>query len=248
MIGLCCVLLSSCRYWSMYRFGTQFCDYDEYIEVTSQDARTRIDFVDPVLPEPVFSRYLAAQAIKIVADRYQQTQHYTLVNLLDHSDSLGTAIEIEADFSLGTGTPLLAAGRLDSDLSRAFSPLFVDKILSSACSDDFDLSLERLDMRFVLPKIEHGPKLDDILRAFGPAKQSSPDALQFTFDFVSHTSIHHWQRQNSPVFFDIQFSPNGILTKLYLNYHKYQLWLDIPTQQGRLLVIRGDAAPQSNKQ
>ena len=53
--------LTGCRFWSLYQFGEQFCEFDEYVKVSQNVGALHIDFYEPVLPQAVLLRYLNAE-------------------------------------------------------------------------------------------------------------------------------------------------------------------------------------------
>jgi len=238
------LLLSGCRYWSLYQFGEQFCEYDEYIELSQKGGVSVIEFHEPVLPQAVLLRYLnampnktsyqaitAGQTPRVISDAFQIKRS----DFLDTSPE-GGIFEFKVDYDYAGNTPLLAQGTLGVKLSSLFVPTLIEPILKSICSDDYDLSLKRLDMRFTLDNINMAdlPKKALFIKTFGMPGESELGKLFYQFDFIKQQAF-----QSRPIQFTFTFDENEVLSKLYIIYHKYDYLLDFENKNGRLVVIRG---------
>lgn len=249
VVLLCIALmLSSCRYWSLYRFADQFCAFDQHIEVGQRLDRTRLDFIDPVLPQTVFARYFKAIPVTHERSHYHILERYLFKSLTSVPESLsGTDkhFELSALYSATSDKPLLMAGELGPALSRLFPPMLVSPILRAACSDDLDLSLSLLELRMQLPAIstELRPSRAMIMETFGAPSLEETDkpgvtTLSYQFDFVLKQLNGNDHLQNKPIRLSLSFDEQQALQALRVNYLNYQLWLDFAQQRAELRVIR----------
>ena len=255
LLLVCCIGLSGCRYWVLYEFADQFCEFEEYVEISWEEnekaKQVKIGFHEPVLNRYILLRYLNAAPFNSVLKEPAKTQKQVYSRDEFAIRQVNLAPNDRADpfqFTL-TYHPLdehalLENAYLDTRLSQLFSPALVEPILRSLCSDDYDLSLKQLDMRFqlsTLPK-QSLPSLHELNAVFGSAEHTTThitgeQSLRYTFDFVS-TNQQRWQVQQKPIIMQFDFDSNDQLKNLYIHYHKYSYWLDVDNLSGRLLVIR----------
>ena len=243
---LCLVLLvSGCRYWSLYRFADQFCDYDAHIEVILNQHSTQIVFSDPVLPAPVFDRYFKAEPHQTSETDARTIHHYQLAS---QYDTLQRHYALQVDYSRHSRQPLLAEASIGPALSAVFQPAFVEKILRSSCTDDIDLSLSEAMVRFVLLPIEEStmPTLQQMTKLFGPGLPSANTQIQqrdYHLDFETKPGPHSNSKmttQNKPIFLRFTFSEQGTVTAITVDYLNYAMQLDFLAGTGYLHVIRGE--------
>lgn len=245
------LLLSGCRYWSLYKFADQFCDFDEHVSVSQKSDNTHIDFLDPVLPRTLLLRYLHAQPLSTTYklegdDNLAVALSDTFYIQRTYLESQKPVFNFKLAYHLVDDTPLLSSGTLDARLSALFSPKMVEPILKSICSDDYDLSLSRLDMRFTLSGIDTKdlPDQKEFISVFGEPDANEAGAYKSTvykyrFDFVQNKEIKNNVFQNRPIDFSFGFNHSGELLNLHILYYKYDYWLDFENQKGTLIVIRG---------
>jgi len=197
-------------------------------------------FADPVLPVHVFDRYFKAAPYQI---NEAESRISKLYQLLSRYDSTQRIYRLHADFSANTRQPLLAEAAIDSSLSAVFKPAFVEAILRSSCTDDFDLSLSEIDARFLLLPIPANamPTVDDITTLFGPGLPSNRqqiDQRHYSLDFQTpETSLP--LTQDKPVFLRFSFSQQGSLTEIDIDYLNYAMRLDFINSEGSLNIVRG---------
>jgi len=252
------VTLSACRYWSLYRFADQFCHFDQHIEVLSEQTRTQLAFVQPVLPQAVFSRYFKAIPYQQQNNDTETREHYRF-KLREQEGSTykstkrteNALFQVTTSYSLGTGIPLLSGGTLGPQLSLLFTSGFVRPILRAACTDDFDLSLSELDIRFQLSDIDTAirPSRAQFIEVFGAPidhiidNDSNDQELNYRFDFILRQLNGQDHYQEKPIEMTLTFVKSGALQTLKVDYLNYTFELDFETQTGRLLVIRHSDAP-----
>lgn len=250
-------LLGGCRYWSLYKFGDQFCSFKQHIEVSSHetDKRTlqsQISFIDPVLPQSVFLRYLDAQAFSSADHPYTRHDNF-MIQRSGQKDHMGnllrpTSFDFQAEYSLGTKKPLLSGGVLGSELSSLFTPELITPILKSICADDYDLSLKRIDIRFELNDLDKNslPAQSHFIDTFGEPDAISNQTLHYRFDFISppsppaETANTETALQNRPIQFLLNFNQYEQLSKIHILYYKYDYLLDFENLNGRLIAIRSE--------
>lgn len=252
---LFCLSLYGCRYWVLYEFAEQFCEFEEYVSVTlteDENKQVQIKFAEPVLDRNILLRYLNAQPFEIKTKHNISAQ--SDVALADyfafqHTEKLSEIKSEPFRFNLRYHSldehALLEEAYLDSRLSQLFSPVLVEPILRSLCSDDYDLSLKQLDMRFSLSALpmQSLPNKQQLESVFGKAEEiigeaSGEQALRYQLDFLTRLTDKAWQAQNKPITMVFSFDRLSQLTNLYIHYHKYSYWLDVENLSGRLLVIR----------
>ena len=242
------IVLSGCRFWSLYQFGEQFCEFDEYVKLSQNKGATHIDFNEPVLPQAVLLRYLNAlpfmssyQALNEGSAALAKSDTFHIQRTMSNKDSSEKeTYRIDVKYHPVGKAPLLSSGELDSRLSTLFSPKVVEPILKSFCSDDYDLSLKRLNMRFTLKDIEMGdlPAKQLFLTSFGLPDQVENNTLRYQFDFIQKDFKGDNLLQNKPIAFSFTFNAINVLTKMHILYHKYDYLLDFEKMNGSLLVIR----------
>jgi len=264
--------LSGCRYWSLYKFGDQFCDFDEHVDLRVQADALKIKFLNPVLPRKVLLRYLNAAPIhsfyaqrsyteaSYIASAYIQSSEYIferiedkgvitqdVFRIQDLSGEARKSFELSMAYHAVGSTPVLKSAELDDRLSQLFGPALIESILRSICSDDYDLSLSRLDMRFKLKAVPTLtlPNRNSLLAVFGQAERiendSQTETLFYTFDFIKATVSEPEERgefQLRPIYFSFTLDDKQQLLKLHILYYKYDYVLDFEKQNGRLIVIR----------
>lgn len=239
-------LVSGCRYWVLYKFADQFCDYDRYValnlDLTLSKPSLEILFQEPVLDRPILLRYLHAAPY---LSHYQENavisrDDFAFAPLTDQQTIIEEPFTFSAGYHALQRTALLSDARLDPRLSSLFPPALVDPILRSICSDDYDLSDEQLDMRFQLVKLDKDnlPQLSQLEAILGKAHSINEQGHAYHFDFLLKDQQGYWQPQHKPVTLVFRFDPSGKLLAIHIDYFKYRYWLDIATQSGRLLVLR----------
>jgi len=239
-------VFSGCRYWSLYKFGDQFCEYDEHVKVSLQADALSIDFLDPVLPRNVLLRYLHAQAFQTSYKAENEAVRSDLFRIRRTEYMAANPFSFEVTYALDGETPVLRNAILDPALSQLFGPALTEPILQSICSDDYDLSLKRLDMRFVLKNIQSQDLPDKLSleSVFGNAARveygiDKQPTLHYQFDFMrGDNSARDNVYQNRPIQFAFGFDKKSKLVNLHILYHKYDYWLDFETLSGRLIVVR----------
>lgn len=238
---LCLCLLSGCRYWSLYRFADQFCAFDQYIEVQTSEAQTSLTFVEPVLPQAVFQRYFKAEPYREFNEDGVLQHNFRIQTLTN-----ARQFEVSTFFSLVDGRPLFQKGTLDARLSALFQKDFVDAVLRSACTDDFDFSLSRLVLRFQLDQVpEHSlPQRNALVTQLHARPDSNayeqPDpALWWNtqFDFLSASDAAK-TLQDKKALLRFRFDSHDRLAEMNVAYLNYFLELDFDQQTGKLTVIR----------
>jgi len=257
------VTLSACRYWSLYRFADQFCHFDQHIEVLSNQTQTQLAFAQPVLPQAVFSRYFKATPYQLRNKGTEILEHYRFIlreqeNTTEKSTTEKSTrrtenapFQVTTRYSLGTDVPLLSGGALDPQLSLLFTSDFVRPILRAACTDDFDLSLSELDIRFQLSEVDAAirPSREQFIEVFGApidhviGNSNTDQELNYRFDFILRqlNGLDHYQEK--PIEMALTFVKSGALKTLKVDYLNYTFELDFETQTGRLLVIRHSDEP-----
>lgn len=219
----------------------------------------QIDFHEPVLNRPILLRYLNASPIDPqLSDRISKdvfSRSSTAQILAPSLEDLFSISALSADeksdmtrfnFKLGyhylDQHALLEYATLDKELSRLFTPAMIEPILRSFCSDDYDLGFKKLEMRFVLDQLPRQslPLTSTVVDVFGrpESKEDSLNSLHYTFDFLSASPDGKWHKQGKPIKMIFDFDSDERLNNLYIHYHKYQYWLNLSTQSGRLIVIR----------
>ncbi len=245
-------LISGCRYWVLYKFADQFCDFDQYILITAPDKTSeqplRIDFSDPVLDRPVLLRYLnAAPFVSLYSheNELKEDEFKLQLSAFVNSKSPGGTFNFTLAYHLLGKTPLLRSAEFDDRLGRLFPPALVDAILRSICSDDYELSDAQLEMFFSLPGIdlERLPMRNHIVEVMGDHGVSTwlgkeAERISYSLDFVVQTVTGEQMLQNKPVSILFGFKSDGSLRTVEITYYKYQYWLDIENRRGRLLVTR----------
>tara|TARA_R110001592_G_scaffold103247_2_gene290982 strand:- start:18850 stop:19605 length:756 start_codon:yes stop_codon:yes gene_type:complete len=249
-------MLSSCRYWVLYEFAEQFCELEEYVAIswhnTVDNKQVKIVFNEPVLNRSILLRYLNAEPFDSINKPYLNTQKIFLSEdsfafrqryLL--SDSKPEPFKFKIAYHPLDEHVLLESAYLDSKLSELFSPALVEPILRSLCSDDYDLSLKQLNMRFSLSALPKRslPSLQKLIAVFGMAEETIMDVsgeqtLRYEFDFYTQDKQQNWQAQQKPITMLFGFDSQSRLKNLYIHYYKYSYWLDVENLSGRLLVIR----------
>lgn len=235
IVVLVALALSGCRYWSLYRFSQQFCDFDQHIEVLEKDRRVGFHLIDPVLPRLVFTRYLAAPEYFTVQDKYVLYDTYQIQSASDDR-----RYSLFTHYHLGSQKSLMIAGELDTELSQLFPTVFVEPILRSFCAEDYDLSLSQLDARMTIEKLSPKviPTKDAIVQEFGsPISETSigkRSELVYTFYFVAQEET----LQSKPMIFTLEFQNTGNLSKMRVQYHKYDYRLDFEEYTAELKAIR----------
>jgi hypothetical protein len=239
--------LSGCRYWSLYKFADQFCEFDEHVRVNLEKGASRINFLEPVLPRKILLRYLNAKPFVSIEDVAVGGVREDLFRIQRASVGQHDYFGFKLSYHGVGKTRVLASGLLDQHLSALFVPGLIEPILQSVCSDDYDLSLKRLDMRFTLTGIQHQylPDKLTLLAAFGEAdlvegSDNSGQTLHYQFDFLTEPKAgnNHRELQHSPIEFAFGFDQNSQLMTLHILYFKYDYWLDFQNENGRLIVIR----------
>jgi hypothetical protein len=270
LLILCTLALSSCRYWVLYEFSEQFCEFEEYVTTSWHDVTTnlatnrqvKINFIEPVLDRKILLRYLNSEPFESLNEQHSRTQKTTLSEdkfaiRQTHTipriapeiapENMSEPFQFKLTYHLLDEHLLLETSFLDSKLSQLFSPPLIAPILRSLCSDDYDLSLKQLDMRFTLSTLSKPslPSLHQLTGVFGQAEEiiidtSGEQILRYKFDFLTQDKQHRWQSQQKPITMNFGFDSRNQLKNLYLHYYKYSYWLDIENLSGRLLVIRGE--------
>lgn len=267
LIFLSCLSLSGCRYWVLYEFAEQFCELETYVEIAWQGRtenrqeslvkntkQVSINFHEPVLNRPILLRYLNAQPYETLSQTAEHEHQSSIsedkfaIRTLPFAEHTATQLfEFSLAYHALDEHALLESALLDSRLSRLFSPALIEPILRSICSDDYDISFKRLDMRFTLADLpkESLPTKQQVLAVFGATTQSlqasaEETSLRYEFDFLARDESENWSAQNKPISMLFKFDVQSRLTKLYIHYHKYSYWLDVETLSGRLLVIRSE--------
>lgn len=239
-------LVSGCRYWVLYKFADQFCDYDRYVELQlsnlAAQPELQIQFHEPVLDRPILLRYLHAAPY---LSHYHENavisrDYFAFAAIRDNQLNTDEPFIFSADYHTLQRIALLSAARLDPRLSTLFPPALVDPILRSICSDDYDLSDEQLQMRFRLTNLDTAnlPQRSQIEAIMGQA--NAVDGLEhaYHFDFLIQDHLGQWQAQQKPVILTFRFDLAGKLLSIHIEYFKYRYWLDIVSASGQLLVIR----------
>ncbi len=252
----CGLLLSGCRYWVLYEFAEQFCEFEDYVSVfwneSSQNRRLQINFEEPVLDRYILLRYLNAMPFETFKTPLNGSQssvvlsdNFAIRQTHIDSDPISEPFQFKLNYHPLNETPLLEQAYLDARLSQLFSPLLVEPILRSLCSDVYDLSLKQLDMRFKLsPLPKHSlPALHELRAIFGKAEESITEisgeqTLRYEFDFLTKDLNDIWKNQEKPLTMLFSFDAESRLNSLYIKYYKYSYWLDVESLSGRLLVIR----------
>ena len=253
---LCGVSLSACRYWVLYEFAEQFCEFEEYLAIDWQgdekNKQVSIQFNEPILERDILLRYLNAEPFLSINKRTVSTKKTFIADdkfAIQQTDSVTKKTADIFKFNLTYHSldehSLLESAYLDSKLSQLFSPALVEPILRSLCSDDYNISLKRLDMRFTLSALPKRslPTRQHLITIFGQADEtivetSGEQTLSYAFDFMAQDRQQIWQPQHKPISMLFGFDAQGQLNNLYIHYHKYSYWLDVETLSGRLLVIR----------
>jgi hypothetical protein len=240
----------------LYEFAEQFCEFEEYVAIswlnTSANRQVKISFTEPVLSRTILLRYLNAEPFESINKPYLENRKSVLSEdsfaiqqrqLLRHDSSEPFQFKL-AYHPLGEQV-LLESAYLDSKLSQLFSPTLVEPILRSLCSDDYDLSLKQLNMRFSLSALPKRslPTQQKLIAVFGKAEEtivevSGEQTLRYEFDFLAQDKQQNWQIQQKPITMLFGFDSHSQLKTLYIHYHKYSYWLDVENLSGRLLVIR----------
>ena len=250
------LILSSCRYWALYKFADQFCEFDQNVSVSQQGKNTRIDFLEPVLARTLLLRYLHATPLlttytlknsnnitSVKSDTFLIQRRYPNLKPSSHEVNSPYPYKIKVGYHLVGDVPLLSVGSLGPKIGQLFSPSVVALILKSICSDDYDLSLKRLDMRFILNNIKTQdlPSQKEFIDVFGrPDKTDKVDknVYYYQFDFIKMENEAN-VFQDRPIKFMFGFGAKGTLNMLHVIYYKYDYWLDFDRKEGRLIVHRG---------
>ena len=256
LLIMCGLFLSGCRYWVLYEFAEQFCEFEDYVSVSwnepSQQRQLQINFEEPVLDRHILLRYLNAMPLETLktSDNGPQpsvvlSDIFAIHQTYIHSNTLSEPFQFRLNYHPLNEAPLLQQAYLDARLSQLFSPLLVEPILRSLCSDVYDLSLKQLDMRFKLASLpKHSlPVLHELKAIFGKAEESiielsGEQTLRYEFDFLSKDLNGAWKKQERPITMLFGFDEERRLNNLYIKYYKYSYWLDVESLSGRLLVIR----------
>ena len=252
----CLISLSGCRYWVLYEFAEQFCEFEQFITVSLEDhthaSQVKIDFHEPVLNRHILLRYLNAQPFKSEVTYSKANGKPSFIHdefAIHQSNIKGEKASEPLHFKLTyyklNEHALLEKVYLNESLSTLFTPALIEPILRSLCSEDYDLSLKRLDMHFYLTSLPQQslPSLSTLESIFGPAEETILDAhnrhtLRYEFDFLLQDTSKTWQPQQKPIVMLFSFNEENKLKRLYIQYHKYTYWLNIDTLSGRLLVKR----------
>ncbi len=254
---LSCLSLSACRYWVLYDFAEQFCEFEEFIAIDwqadTEGRQVKIHFNEPILERSILLRYLNAHAfeslnkhIATTNKRYLYEDKFAFAQSYSESDRMAKHFQFTLDYHSLDEHSLLESAYLDSRLSQLFSPALVEPILRSLCSDDYDLSLKRLDMRFTLSSLSKPslPTKQQLIAVFGQAKEIIVDTdrqtLRYEFDFLKQGKQGNWSPQQKPIFMHFGVDAQGNLNNLHIQYYKYWYWLDVQSLSGRLLVIRSE--------
>ena len=253
---LCSLTLSSCRYWVLYEFAEQFCEFEKYVDISwragAQNKQVNVSFLEPVLDRNILLRYLNAEPFNSLKKQDFKSQKIVIsddefaIRLTHHvSENILESFHFYLSYHPLSEHALLESAVLDEKLSRLFSPTLVEPILRSLCSDDYDLSLKQLDMRFTLPALprESLPSLRQLMAVFGQAEEVFKDVpdeqtLRYEFDFLKQDEHQKWHPQNKPITMLFSFDSESQLKHLYIHYYKYAYWLDVENLSGRLLIIR----------
>jgi hypothetical protein len=246
LILLCFSLLTGCRYWVLYKFADQFCDYDQYVELgQSQHENTihlQIRFLEPVLDRHILLRYLnAAPFLSHYDDKAVISRdEFAFRPVAEEHSALSEVFTFSAGYHALDGHALLASAQLDAHLSRLFPPALVEPILRSICSDDYDLSNKQLDMRFRLANLDKAnlPERSQIEAIMGKAQSIDEKGHAYHFDFLIKDQEGRWQPQQKPIILVFRFDISGKLEAMHIDYFMYRYWLDIESASGRLLVLR----------
>ena len=153
LLIFCSLVLSSCRYWVLYEFADQFCELEEYVEISwdskADNNQVKIGFNEPVLSRSILLRYLNAEPFYSLNQPFLDTKKLLLSEdsfafrqtHLRPNDS-SEPFQFKIAYHPLDEHSLLKSAYLDSKLSELFSPTLVEPILRSLCSDDYDLILE----------------------------------------------------------------------------------------------------------
>ena len=256
LLMFCCLSLTGCRYWVMYEFVEQFCTFEEYIGISMDDkldsGQVKIQFHEPVLSRSILLRYLNAQAFQSLYTENLSTQMtmpskdiYAIRRLHTEPGKLAEAFRFELTYHPLDKHALLESAYLDAKLSQLFSPALLEPMLRSLCSDDYDLSLKQLDMRFSLSSLSKPslPSRQELISVFGETQDiiigvKGEQTLRYEFDFLARSEQLVWKTQGKPISMRFSFDSQNQLKNLYIHYYKYSYWLDLESLSGRLLVIR----------
>jgi len=231
------IMVSGCRYWSVYRFADQFCHFDQHIALEHYQGLTHIQFANPVLPLPVFERYFKASAISRLKDEQGEVLTYKLAL---QSTVEPREYEVRASFSGDKEHLLLASGNLDAQLSTTFTPAFIYDVLSSACGEELTFSSQHVTLNFSLPATvrDRRPSQKDIYTLFGKGlrhQATTSPKESYLFDFVSSDAQG---TQQKTIYLTVNYAPDGALDHLSVRYLNYALDLDLDALSGTLHVDR----------
>ena len=256
LLILCSLALTSCRFWVLYDFAEQFCEFEKNIAISWNDEvdsrQVKISFLVPVLDRNILLRYLNAEPFDSLKEQYSSLQKMRIpedkfaihqTHIL--SENIPNPFQFKLRYHPLDEHVLLESVYLDSRLSQLFTPTLVEPILRSLCSEDYDLSLKQLDMRFTLSALPKRslPSLQQLITVFGKAEKmitevSGEQILSYEFDFLTQDKQQHWQAQQKPIIMRFAFDAQSQLKNLYIHYYKYSYWLDVENLSGSLLVIR----------
>lgn len=246
----CSLSLSSCRYWVLYEFAEQFCEFEEYLAIswhqTAPNKQVKITFNEPVLNRSILLRYLNAAPFETKREQTLTSEDlFAIRQTHNKPDKLAEPFQFSLGYHPLDDHALLEDAYLNPELSKLFSPALVEPILRSLCSDDYDLSLKQLNMRFSLSTLPKRslPSVQQLIAVFGKAEEtiidiSGEQSLRYEFDFLTQDTQQRWQAQQKPITMLFSFDKQGQMKNLYIHYHKYSYWLDVENLSGRLLVIR----------
>ncbi len=239
--------LGSCRYWSLYRFSHQFCEFDTQIELASVVDQRVVHFIDPVLPRKVLLRYLRATPFTQTRLPYQRVDRFQL-----QRPDLPEGVSPDIAFNL-VYTPLderllVQSGSLLPPASNLFSIGLIDAVLRAACAEKVSLGWRQLDVELVLRDVHDSlrPSRFEIEALWGVSEQIDSDYLPnegsayshfYVFDFLGDASSNR-RLQGLPVHLAMDFDADAVLTRMHVRYLSYQLWLDFDQRHGRLLARR----------
>lgn len=264
LLMLCASFLSACRYWVLYEFAEQFCEFDEYVQVKERVVQNKyqvsIDFVEPILDRDILFRYLQADPFASSVEKALKSKEKLhaedlfALGLKDkHLDEHNQGFQFNLNYFFLDKHALLQGALLDEKLSLLFSPQLVEILLRSLCSEDYSLSRQALDMRFQLPSLmKHQlPDKTAVIKIFGLPDQNDTKALDvnsgvedqeaelhYELAFYSKSPSGDWSVQNKPVLMLFTFDSQNRLSYLYIHYYKYDYWLDVTNRSGRLLITR----------
>jgi hypothetical protein len=240
--------LSGCRYWELYRFSEQFCEFDNYIELSAPESGLNIAFNTPTLKRSLLLRYLGSLPVTTDINK-QSAEKASIDSFIIASKDTGSQKEFsfQLDYHVLNDTPLLKNASLDARLSKLFSPELVRPILLSFCTDDYDIERKQVELWFRLNDIvrETLPTIPKTLSVFGAPvsqisdAQSQASSLSYRFAFLSKQGKAIEDNfQAKDINFTFTFDAEQILRTLHIRYYRYDYLIDFVASEGRLVVTR----------